>query len=185
VANEHGWPAPSYDTVYSVIRRLDPALVTLAHHGSKVYSDRYDLLYRREAAHSNAMWQADHTPLDMWVPTEAGVDDPQGFALQWHILMKGSIVAAGEGDHAAAPRGPERSVDSSSATAPRAIRRDSPDRVVRPSRVSAKQLHDVHTGTRSTPAVTSRARRSVPTAAPLGRRLTAQDASSTVHLVFA
>lgn len=34
---------------------------------------------------------------------EAGVEDPDAFARQWHILMKGSIVAAAEGDvHAAA-----------------------------------------------------------------------------------
>jgi AcrR family transcriptional regulator len=36
--------------------------------------------------------------------TEAGVADPAGFARQWHILMKGSIVAAAEGDHDAALR---------------------------------------------------------------------------------
>ena len=35
----------------------------------------------------------------------AGVRDPDGFARQWHILMKGSIVAAGEGDKDAALRG--------------------------------------------------------------------------------
>ncbi|HLM09889.1 MAG TPA: helix-turn-helix domain-containing protein [Thermoleophilaceae bacterium] len=35
---------------------------------------------------------------------DAGVDDPEGFARQWHILMKGSIVAAGEGDDDAAMR---------------------------------------------------------------------------------
>ena len=35
---------------------------------------------------------------------EAGIQDPDGFARQWHILMKGSIVAAGEGDQAAARR---------------------------------------------------------------------------------
>lgn len=35
---------------------------------------------------------------------DAGIADPQGFARQWHILMKGSIVAAGEGDHEAARR---------------------------------------------------------------------------------
>jgi AcrR family transcriptional regulator len=29
---------------------------------------------------------------------EAGVRDPETFARQWHTLMKGSIVAAGEGD---------------------------------------------------------------------------------------
>ena len=34
----------------------------------------------------------------------AGVRDPDGFARQWHILMKGSIVAAGEGDREAARR---------------------------------------------------------------------------------
>jgi AcrR family transcriptional regulator len=32
----------------------------------------------------------------------AGVDDAQRFATQWHILMKGSIVAAHEGDREAA-----------------------------------------------------------------------------------
>jgi AcrR family transcriptional regulator len=30
--------------------------------------------------------------------TEAGVSDPERFAAQWHILMKGSIVARHEGD---------------------------------------------------------------------------------------
>jgi AcrR family transcriptional regulator len=35
---------------------------------------------------------------------EAGVDDPEAVACQWHILMKGSIVAAGEGDVGAAQR---------------------------------------------------------------------------------
>jgi AcrR family transcriptional regulator len=35
---------------------------------------------------------------------EAGVADPDAFARQWHILMKGSIVAAGEGDVEAAQR---------------------------------------------------------------------------------
>jgi hypothetical protein len=33
---------------------------------------------------------------------EAGVRDPATFARQWHMLMKGSIVAAGEGDTGAA-----------------------------------------------------------------------------------
>jgi AcrR family transcriptional regulator len=38
---------------------------------------------------------------------EAGVQDPDAFARQWHILMKGSIVAAAEGDLAAAARARE------------------------------------------------------------------------------
>jgi AcrR family transcriptional regulator len=35
---------------------------------------------------------------------DAGVDDPAAFAHQWHILMKGSIVAACEGDRDAPRR---------------------------------------------------------------------------------
>ncbi len=35
---------------------------------------------------------------------DAGVADPASFAREWHILMKGSIVAAGEGDLDAARR---------------------------------------------------------------------------------
>lgn len=35
---------------------------------------------------------------------DAGVGDPDDFARKWHILMKGAIVAAGEGDHAAGAR---------------------------------------------------------------------------------
>lgn len=37
----------------------------------------------------------------------AGVADAEGFARQWHIVMKGSIVAAGEGDKLAALRARE------------------------------------------------------------------------------
>ncbi len=39
--------------------------------------------------------------------SEAGVEDPDSFARQWHILMKGSIVAAAEGDTHAAARARE------------------------------------------------------------------------------
>lgn len=38
---------------------------------------------------------------------EAGVDDADAFARSWHILMKGSIIAALEGDTAAARRSQE------------------------------------------------------------------------------
>ena len=38
---------------------------------------------------------------------EVGVADPDAFARQWHILMKGSIVAAAEGDTQAAARSRE------------------------------------------------------------------------------
>jgi AcrR family transcriptional regulator len=39
--------------------------------------------------------------------SEAGLRDPDGFARKWHILMKGSIVSAGEGDLDAAKRAQE------------------------------------------------------------------------------
>jgi AcrR family transcriptional regulator len=38
---------------------------------------------------------------------EAGIENPDAFARQWHILMKGSIVAAAEGDVQAAARAQE------------------------------------------------------------------------------
>jgi AcrR family transcriptional regulator len=38
---------------------------------------------------------------------DAGVGDAEAVARQWHILMKGSIVAAGEGDRLAARRAQE------------------------------------------------------------------------------
>lgn len=59
--------APSYSAARALIKKIDPALVALAHEGAKSYSDRYDLLHRTEADHPNAIWQADHTPLDVLV----------------------------------------------------------------------------------------------------------------------
>ena len=38
---------------------------------------------------------------------EAGIKEPDAFARQWHILMKGSIVSAQEGDEKAAERAKE------------------------------------------------------------------------------
>jgi putative transposase len=70
IARARGWHEPSYATVYSVIHALPADLVSLAHDGPKVYADRFELLYRREANRPNEMWQADHTPLDLWVLDE-------------------------------------------------------------------------------------------------------------------
>ena len=39
--------------------------------------------------------------------TQAGASDPEALAAKWHLLMKGSIVAAGEGDLRAARRAQE------------------------------------------------------------------------------
>jgi putative transposase len=53
LADRLGEEAPTYDLVYDVVNRL-PA-----------YGNSFDLIYRRESARSNAIWQADHTPLDI------------------------------------------------------------------------------------------------------------------------
>ena len=42
--------------------------------------------------------------------TTAGVSDPTSFASQWHLLMKGSLVARAEGDKQAAARARELGV---------------------------------------------------------------------------
>jgi len=70
IARDRDRPVPSYSTAYAHIRRLDPGLVTLAHEGSKVYKERYDLLYRREVDRPNAVWLGDHTPLDLIIRDE-------------------------------------------------------------------------------------------------------------------
>jgi putative transposase len=72
IAKAQGWKPPSYERVRQIIKSLDPALVTLAHQGAAAYREEFDLLYRREATHANALWQADHTPLDVWLLDEAG-----------------------------------------------------------------------------------------------------------------
>jgi putative transposase len=63
---------PSYATVYRIVRKLNPALLTLAHEGAKVYCETFDLIHRQEAEEPNAVWQADHTELDIWVIDDKG-----------------------------------------------------------------------------------------------------------------
>ncbi len=67
IAAQHGWAMPSSRTVRDIVAQLDPGLRTLAHEGPKAYQEAFDLLYRREASRANEMWQADHTPLDIWL----------------------------------------------------------------------------------------------------------------------
>ena len=65
LAERLGETPPTYRIVYAVIRDLAPALVTLAHEGTKAYSEAFDLIHRHEATGPNAVWQADHTELDI------------------------------------------------------------------------------------------------------------------------
>ena len=76
VAEREGWAVPSYATVYAIIRDVGPALRTLAVEGSKRYAEVFELIYRRQAARPNEIWQADHTLLDLWVVTPFGEARP-------------------------------------------------------------------------------------------------------------
>jgi putative transposase len=73
VAAGQGWPPPSYSRVYAIVASMDPALVTLAHDGGKRYREVFDLVRRRTAERPNAIWQADHTQLDLTTLDPTGV----------------------------------------------------------------------------------------------------------------
>jgi putative transposase len=66
-ARQDGQRCPSYKVVRNIVRGLPADLLTLAHHGTKAYSDAFELIHRREASQSNAIWQADHCLLDVLV----------------------------------------------------------------------------------------------------------------------
>ena len=72
MAAEGGWPAPSYSVVHRIVAGLDRGLVSLAQHSDAGYRDEFDLVLRRESAHPNDLWQADHTELDLMILDEAG-----------------------------------------------------------------------------------------------------------------
>jgi putative transposase len=73
VAKREGWPVPSYSWVYAIVCGIDPALRTLAVEGTRRYAEVFELVYRRQAGSPNEIWQADHTELDLWVVTPAGM----------------------------------------------------------------------------------------------------------------
>src|SRR5215831_15966880 len=67
LATQHHWTPPSYGSVYGIVRQLSPAMITLAQDGPAAFRDRYELIYRHRAEGPNALWQADHTRLDVLV----------------------------------------------------------------------------------------------------------------------
>ncbi|CAN5800543.1 Mu transposase C-terminal domain-containing protein [soil metagenome] len=58
---------PSYSSVYAIVRSLNPALVVLAQEGEAAFRDRFELIHRHRAERPNALWQADHTELDLLI----------------------------------------------------------------------------------------------------------------------
>ena len=65
IARKKGLKEPSYRVVWLTAQQIDPALIKLAHEGTKAYNQEYELIIRREADAPNEIWQADHTPLDI------------------------------------------------------------------------------------------------------------------------
>ena len=65
VAEEQTEKPPSYAVVYDIVRQPPADLVMLAHEGTKAYADAFEMIHRREAELPNAIWQADHTLLDI------------------------------------------------------------------------------------------------------------------------
>ncbi|MFC4117511.1 Mu transposase C-terminal domain-containing protein [Nonomuraea zeae] len=100
LARARDWPVPAYRTVAAIVADLDPALVMLGVEGAKKYREAYDLVFRREAAKPNEIWQADHTELDIWV-----IDDKGRPARPWLTVIEDdhSRAAAGYAVNLEAP----------------------------------------------------------------------------------
>jgi putative transposase len=54
--------------------KLPDSLLTLAHQDGKAYGESFDLVFRREASKSDAVWQVDHPQLDILLLREDGTD---------------------------------------------------------------------------------------------------------------
>lgn len=75
LAKNQGKIKPSYRVIYDVIKEIEPALLSLAHEGSTAYRDKYEIVFLRQSAYANQMWQADHSPLDIYLLNDK--DEPQ------------------------------------------------------------------------------------------------------------
>ena len=70
IAKQKEWNPPSYSCTYNVVQNLRSSIKTLAHDGTKMYKEKFDIIFRREADGPNQIWQADHTLLDIWIFNE-------------------------------------------------------------------------------------------------------------------
>ncbi|PTW62654.1 putative transposase [Breoghania corrubedonensis] len=73
-AADRGLRPPSYASVHSIVGEIDPATLTLAHEGEASFRDRYELIHRHRAERPNAIWQADHTQLDILILDANGTE---------------------------------------------------------------------------------------------------------------
>ncbi|EOH99029.1 hypothetical protein UAY_02298 [Enterococcus moraviensis ATCC BAA-383] len=70
--NENQITEPSYYQVRKIIANIPKNLTVLAQEGAKKYSNKFDLIYLREADYPNQIWQADHTLLDINILNSKG-----------------------------------------------------------------------------------------------------------------
>src|SRR4029450_9716723 len=54
LATQRNWTPPSYSSVYGIVRRSSPAMVTLAQEGPAAFRNRYELIHRHCADCPNA-----------------------------------------------------------------------------------------------------------------------------------
>lgn len=71
-AERRGLTVPGYYAIYRWYHQIDPALRTMATHGTQHYQHQHELVHRWESEEPNALWQADHTLLDILVQDERG-----------------------------------------------------------------------------------------------------------------
>src|SRR3546814_3839088 len=71
IVGERQWRMPSYGSVRDIVRRIDPAMLTLAHEGAAAFRDKFELVHRHRAEHPTAIWQADHTQLAIQIGRES------------------------------------------------------------------------------------------------------------------
>ena len=73
-AEATGERLPHYGTVYDLVREVPGSLLTLAHHGSKAYSEGFDLVHRREAPRSDSLSRAYRI-----IVRKTKAEEPSGF----------------------------------------------------------------------------------------------------------
>lgn len=66
----------NYYTVRKIIQRLPEDMVTLAKYGNKAYTDKYEIIMRRESKYPNQMWQVDHYLLSIKVTHQGKEECP-------------------------------------------------------------------------------------------------------------
>ncbi|MEI2729172.1 MAG: Mu transposase C-terminal domain-containing protein [Candidatus Nanopelagicales bacterium] len=106
VAAHKGWKPASYAVVRAIVAAIEPDLTTLAHGGTSAWRDKYELVWRRSSDLPNAMWQADHTELDILLrstrkaplrPWLTVVEDDHSRSICGYLLFDGAPSAMNTG----------------------------------------------------------------------------------------